>query len=142
MTNNSIRGSTSRHSAEWKMAWDAVARLAATRQDVLRGARHDDPPGQPMDAAVSAPAVSGPIEGPHAAPIDSDDYARAIAEIEQASASLRRAEPALEAWRPEPAAGNEPARKSRSVWILVSGIWVSTVIVFAGAIGAILYLFG
>ena len=76
-------------------------------------------------------------------PLDSDEYARAIAEIERASAALRRAEPALEAWRPEPTGAGEP-RKSRSlsVWILVGGIWLSTVAAFASAIGAILYLLG
>jgi hypothetical protein len=134
MTNNSIRGSTSRHSAEWKLAWDAVARLASARQEVLRGARHDDPPIQSIDAA-------GTADNPPETPIDPEEYARAIAEIEQASAALQRAEPALEAWRPETAAATEQ-RKSRSVWILVSGIWVCTVMVFAGAIGAILYLLG
>jgi hypothetical protein len=133
MTNNSIHGSAPSHSTEWKLAWDAVAHLAATRQDVLRGARHDDPPLAPIDAA-NAPAEA-------LAPVEAEEYARAIAEIEQASEALRRAEPALEAWRPASAAASEK-RKSRSVWILVSGIWISTVTVFAGAIGAILYLLG
>jgi hypothetical protein len=132
--NNNIRDSASRHSGEWKMAWNAVARLAAARQDVLRGARHDDPPVEPLDSAGSANASAQPV-----APVDADEYARAIAEIEQASAALRRAEPGLEAWKPE--AASEP-RKSWPVWILVSGIWISTVTVFAGAIGAILYWFG
>jgi hypothetical protein len=131
--NNNIRGSASRYSGEWKMAWNAVARLAAARQDVLRGARHDDPPVEPIEIARNAEA-SAP-----AVPVDADEYARAIAEIEQASAALRRAEPGLEAWKPETA--GEP-RKSWPVWVLVSGIWISTVTVFAGAIGAILYLFG
>ena len=114
------------------MAWDAVARLAAARQDVLRGARHNDPPIEPLEAAGNAAA-------PPAAPIDAEQYARAIAEIEQASAALRRAEPGLEAWKPE--AASEP-RKSWPVWVLVSGIWISTVTMFASAISAILYLFG
>ena len=141
MTSNNIRGSASRHSGEWKMAWDAVARLAAARQDVLRGARHDDSPVERLGAASDT--VPGPIEGStqHVAPIDADEYARAIAEIEQASAALRRAEPALEAWGPELVTTGEP-RKSWSIWILVIGIWISTVTVFAGAIGAILYLLG
>jgi hypothetical protein len=135
MTNNkNIRGSASRHSGEWKMAWNAVARLAAARQDVLRGARHNDPPIEPLDAEGNAGASAPP-----AAPVDAEEYARAIAEIEQASATLRRAEPGLEAWKPD--AASEP-RKSWPIWILVSGIWISTVTVFAGAIGAILYLFG
>ena len=123
---NNIRGSAPGHSGEWKMAWSAVVRLAAVRQDVLRGVRHDDPtPTGPLDAAGNANA--------------SNEYARAIAEIEQASAALRRAEPGLEAWKPDVA--REP-RRSWPVWILVSGIWISTVTVFAGAISAILYLFG
>jgi hypothetical protein len=132
-SNNNIHGSASRYSGEWKMAWNAVARLAAARQDVLRGARHDDPPIEPHavgNANASAPST---------APVDADEYARAIAEIEQASAALRRAEPGLEAWKPD--AVSDP-RKSWPVWVLVSGIWISTVTAFAGAIGAILYLFG
>jgi len=116
------------------MAWNAVARLAAARQDVLRGARRNDPPIEPLDAAVNAGASAQPV-----APVDAEEYARAIAEIEQASAALRRAEPGLEAWKPD--AASEP-RKSWPIWILVSGIWISTVTLFAGAIGAILYLFG
>jgi hypothetical protein len=130
-SNNNMHGSASRYSGEWKMAWNAVARLAAARQDVLRGARHNDPPIEPLDVASNADA-SAPV-------VDADEYARAIAEIEQASAALRRAEPGLETWKPD--AASEP-RKSWPVWVLVSGIWISTVTVFAGAIGVILYLFG
>src|SRR5262245_41357299 len=136
--NNNIHGSTPRHSGEWKLAWDAVARLAAARQDALRGARHDDSPVVPLEAASpAAPEVSAQP----GASIDASDYARAIAEIEQASAALRRAEPGLEAWKPEAGAASEP-RKSWPVWVLVGGIWVSTITVFASTIGAILYLFG
>jgi hypothetical protein len=63
---------------------------------------------------------------------------RAIAEIEQASAALKSAEPALEAWLPDAAPRSEP-RKPRSVWILIGTIWLSMLVVVAGVIGAIAY---
>src|SRR5262245_17814120 len=116
-SNNNIRGPASPYSGEWKTAWNAVARLAAARQDVLRGGRRDDPPAEPLDGTSNTATQP-------AAPVDVDEYARAIAEIEQASAALRRAEPGLEAWKPD--ATSEP-HKSWPVWVLVSGIWISTV---------------
>jgi len=65
----------------------------------------------------------------------------AVAEIEQASAMLRRSEPALEVGTP-----SSPVRIERrnywSVWILIGAIWVSTALVVASATGAILYLLG
>ena len=139
MNSSSTRDATSRESAEWKAAWEAVSRLAAA-QPVSQ--QHDDRSLAPPSAGDSALAgPEGAVES--VIPINPDEYARAIAEIEQASAALRRAQPTLETWQREPATTGE-ARKSHSmsVWLLVSGIWLSTVTAFAGAIGAILYLLG
>jgi hypothetical protein len=136
MTSNNMLGSKPRNSAEWKKAWDAISRLAAARQIALREMKQDtlaDNFAMPDLAERSAGTL---------APTDPGEYARAIAEIEQASAVLRRTEPDLETWRPDAAPAASEVRKSRSVWILVGGIWLSTVTVFAGAIGAILYLLG
>src|SRR5690242_7475813 len=117
MASNSIPGSTSHSSREWKMAWDAVARLAVAREDVLRGARHDDPSVKPLEA-VNGMASDQMGAGEPLRAIDSEEYARAIADIERAAAALQRAEPALEVWKPETAAVVEPS-KSWSVWIMV-----------------------
>ena len=75
------------------------------------------------------------------APSDSEQLARAVAEVEKASAALRRSQPALELWRP----GLEPRHETRpsvSVWMLIGGVWVSAILVLSAAIGAIFYLFG
>ena len=72
---------------------------------------------------------------------DSDQLARAVAEIERASEALRRTEPALQLWLPEESALDE-ARRHRSVWILIGGIWISASLVVAGTAAAILYLLG
>jgi len=140
-SNNNVLGSPSRNGAEWKKAWAAISRLAAARQASLREAStHSDAPPYEAGDEFAAPNLAATFD--ETSPLDSAEYARAIAEIEQASAALRRAEPALEAWQPEPATTASEPRKSRSVWILIGGIWISTVSVFAGAIGAILYLLG
>ena len=137
MTHNNMLSSKPRNSAEWKKAWDAISRLAAARQVALREMKRDD--HTPMDG-FAVPTFAERSAGP--VPTDAGEYARAIAEIEKASAVLRRTEPDLETWRPDAAPATGEARKSRSVWILVGGIWLSTVTVFAGAIGAIVYLLG
>jgi hypothetical protein len=140
MTSNTL-GSKGRNSAEWKKAWDAISRLAAARQLALREMKDDVQPN-------SITAHNGSIDlterraPPTLAPTDTSEYARAIAEIEQACAMLRRTEPDLETWRRDAVLPAGEVRKSRSVWLLVGGIWLSTVVVFAGAIGAILYLLG
>jgi hypothetical protein len=71
--------------------------------------------------------------------MDPDQLARAVAEIEKASAALREAEPGLEVGLP-----NAPShrRKYWSIWLLIGAVWISATLVVAGATGAILYLFG
>ncbi|HUD87801.1 MAG TPA: hypothetical protein VMR17_15270 [Xanthobacteraceae bacterium] len=68
-----------------------------------------------------------------------DQLAREIAEIETATAALRRAEPALESWTSAPPA---TLHKPRPVWLLIGVLWLSTVLVTAGAVVAIATLRG
>jgi nucleotide-binding universal stress UspA family protein len=145
MTNKNILGPTSRDSTEWNHAWEVLRRLAAARRNALHELNEADP-ALPICGPTSEPSPALTEPGPSAL-TESGQYARAIAEIEQASAALRRAEPALEAWLPEgepvpDVAAQREARYSRSVWILVGGIWISTVLVMAGAIGATLLVLG
>jgi hypothetical protein len=146
MTNKNVLGPTSRDSTEWNHAWDVVRRLAAARRNALDELNEADP-ALPISGPSSDPSPALPEPGPHPTLTESGQYARAIAEIEQASAALRRAEPALEAWLPDReavpdiVAQSEP-RYARSVWILVGGLWISTVLVMAGAIGATLLVLG
>jgi hypothetical protein len=68
-----------------------------------------------------------------------DQLAREVADIEAATAALRRAEPALESWSKEPVnAGSKP----RPVWLLIGVLWLSTALVTAGAVVAIATLAG
>jgi hypothetical protein len=68
-----------------------------------------------------------------------DQLAREVADIEAATAALRRAEPALESWTRAPAnCGPQP----RPVWLLIGVLWLSTVLVTAGAVVAIATLAG
>ena len=68
-----------------------------------------------------------------------DQLAREVADIEAATAALRRAEPALESWTKAPAnIGGKP----RPVWLLIGVLWLSTALVTAGAVVAIATLAG
>jgi hypothetical protein len=75
-----------------------------------------------------------------AAPVDSDALARAIADIEIASATLRQSEPALEPWQPNAETRGE--QRYLPVWILIGAVWIAALVGLSGAIGAILYLAG
>ena len=93
------------------------------------------------DSRIGVTAESGPL-------VPADQLARDIAEIERASAALRKAEPALETWTETPAGSwsdEAPAaalRKPRPVWLLVGLLWLSTALVTAGAVAAIARLAG
>ncbi len=64
---------------------------------------------------------------------------RDIADIERATAALRRAEPALVSWIEPPT----PALpKGRPLWILIGVLWLSTAVVTACAVFAIALLAG
>ncbi len=124
---------------DWTNAWEAVSRLAAVRHSAVRDGpdrlRVSTGEGTADRSRTGSEAVR------QIAPVDPGQLARAVAEIEKASAALRRSEPALEIWRP----GSAPRRETRkylSVWLLIGGIWISATLVVAGATGAILYLLG
>jgi hypothetical protein len=73
------------------------------------------------------------------AQFERDQLARDIADIESATAVLRRAEPALQSWT-RPRAPALP--KSRPLWLLIGLLWLSTAIVTAGAAYAVAVLYG
>ena len=73
-------------------------------------------------------------------PVVHDQLARDLAEIEAATAALRKAEPGLESWTKTEE--SMVASKPRSVWLLVGALWLSTVIVVAVAVVAIANLAG
>ncbi len=68
-----------------------------------------------------------------------DQLAREVADIEAATAALRRAEPALESWTKVPA---NTGGKPRPVWLLIGVLWLSTALVTAGAVVVIATLAG
>jgi hypothetical protein len=73
-----------------------------------------------------------------------DQLARDIAEIERATAALRKAEPALETWT-GPRSGDTPAitpHKPAPVWLLIGLLWLSTALITVGAVAAIARLAG
>jgi hypothetical protein len=72
------------------------------------------------------------------AQIDRDQLARDFAEIERASATLRKAEPALESWTNLPAA----IRKPRPVWLIIGVLWLSSALLTVGALAALAALVG
>jgi hypothetical protein len=148
MSNIEARGSKARDSLDWNHAWSVVSQLAAARGTTLRGVGQND---RDLSILVSTidptPGESGARPDPAAllpaafAPIAPDQLARDIAEIEQAAAALRRAEPTLEPRVPTPQAGSEP-RTPRSIWLVVGVIWLTAVAVVSCAIGTIVLLFG
>jgi hypothetical protein len=114
-----VVGSMPKGNSEWDVAWNAVHRLDAARRGI-----HD---GGDRGAAARA---------------NSEEIARDIAEIERATAALRKAAPALEVWTDRPSDQAPVAHKPRSVWILVGVLWLSTALVTAGALAAIAALVG
>ena len=139
MSKNKLLGLPARDSAEWNNAWATICRLAAARQVALHDTRlgHPATSVHPMtdifDAADTAPGSRTRTNA-----IDQGQLERAIAEIAQASAALKSAEPALQAWLSDAAPSSAP-HKQRSVWILIGTIWLSMLLVVAGVIGAIAY---
>jgi hypothetical protein len=77
-----------------------------------------------------------------------EQFARDIAEIERATAALRKAQPGLETWnetwteaRTDDAA-SFVVRKTKPVWLLIGALWLSTALVTVGAVAAIARLIG
>jgi hypothetical protein len=120
---------------EWDHAWQLVCRLASAHRDILadvaieKTAESTRPP-------IAIPRLAEPISD--AAIVDREEFARAVAEIEQASAALRLAEPALETGA-KPRTKKATSRRPRSVWLFIATLWLSTALVIAGAVTAIAY---
>jgi len=113
---------------------------------------HGGPPSGGLDGEALSEIHAFEIalrEGPReadqsAAPGQPDQLARDLADIERASAALRRAQPALEAWS-GPQTDDRAAlamRKPRPVWLLIGLLWFSTALVTVGAVAAIARLVG
>ncbi len=132
MTNKQI-GSPPLATPDWDQALRLVHRLASARRDII------------ADGAVTRPREWNEMSGRSAGivdqadgAIDREEFARAVAEIEQASAALRQAEPGLETWVKQPTE-KTPSRKPQFVWALIVTLWLSTALVIAGAVTAIAY---
>jgi hypothetical protein len=135
-------GSRPTDRSDWNNAWEIVSRLAAAREATLQGIGQEigqDRREPPVPEATRPPANSAAALATAIEPVDQDQLAHAVAEIEKASAALRQTEPGLEAGLPD---APTRTRKYWSVWLLVGGVWLSATLVVAGATGAILYLFG
>jgi hypothetical protein len=118
-----------------------VSRLGSARDTVL----HDIGTGPASIETFAAGrmrnggnAVARSIAAPP--PVDSDALARAIAEIEIASAALRQSEPTLEPWQPNSETHGE--QRYLPIWMLVGAVWIAALLTLSGATGAILYLAG
>jgi len=69
---------------------------------------------------------------------DNAQFERDVAAIEQATATLRRGEPALQSWTESPMAAASP----RPLWLVVGMLWFSTALVTVSAVFAIYVLVG
>ena len=158
MASNSALGSRPRKHIERSSAASVTCGLAAMRRITLRKVGKDDRPGPPFysktDMLIAAASggnstrqMPASMQGRWAAArrstiaLDGGRRPRTIAEIEHAYIALRRTEPAPEAWSQELVLTVEP-RKTHSVWALIGGIWVSTLMVAGGAVTAMVYLLG
>ncbi len=134
MSNKPI-GSTPLPTREWDQAWHIVSRLASARREILADVATDKP-AEWAGPSVAAPRVTDRVNDTGVA--DPEEFARAIAEIEQASAALRQAEPALETGV-KPRTEKVKSRRPHAVWLLIATLWLSTGLVIAGAVTAIAY---
>lgn len=141
MPNNDALGAKPTHRSDWSDAFEAVSRLAAAREATMDGMTEDRRRAAVREPTSRRGTTSGAVAGTPKQGIDPDQLARAVAEIEKASAALRRSEPTLEVGLP--AATRIGARKKYlSVWILIGGIWISATLVVAGTTAGILYVMG
>ena len=139
MSSNDTIQPNSADTSEWNRAWQAVAKLATARESLqeIPPTHSFSEPEHAQYAASNSAVTSAMPTGT----IENDQLAGALAEIEEASAALRRSEPLLEHRLPAPPARSNP-RRYWSVWILIGGIWISATVVVATAAGAILYILG
>jgi len=101
---------------------------------------HPVPPGGFDIAALDSRGLEAPDADDMAGDVGAlaqavrDQLARDIADIEEAAAALRRAEPGLEAWT---TASPPPATTPpRPLWLLIGLLWLSTALVTIGAVAA------
>jgi hypothetical protein len=137
MATNDALGAKSADKSHWSDAFEAVSRLAAAREAPMHDVERDRRSATSDRRATTA----GAAEHATTQGIDPNQLARAVAEIEKASAALRRSEPALEVGLPAPARSGT-RKRYLSVWILIAGIWTSAMLVVAGAAAGILYVLG
>jgi hypothetical protein len=137
-TNDALGAKSPDKSVDWSNAFEAVSRLAAAREATMHDIERDrrSPATTDRRATASDAAARATAQG-----IDPDQLARAVAEIEKASAALRRSDPALEVGPPVPTRSGK-RKRYLSVWILIAGIWISATLVVAGATAGILYVLG
>jgi hypothetical protein len=139
MSSNDTVQPNSADTSDWSRAWQAVAKLATARESLQEIPRtHSFSEPEHAQYAASDSAITSAIP---AGTIENDQLAGALAEIEKASAALRRSEPLLEHGLPiSPVRAH--TRSYWSVWILIAAIWISATFVVATAAGAILYIMG
>jgi hypothetical protein len=118
---------------EWSGSWRSLSQLAAT---------HGTSP--PLANEEQGEAERQRVLGPLAAferlpPVACDQYIREVADIEQATAELRRIEPSLEP-RPPGSEVETEMSSGRSVWVLVGLIWVFAASVVFCTIAAVVLL--
>jgi len=132
---NKLTGSNPSRTPEWDHAWQLVCRLASARGEILADVTTERP-AQSSRVPVAVPASIEPIND--VTRVNADEFARAVAEIEQAAAALRQAEPALETGA-KPRAEKARSRRPRSIWLFIATLWLATALVIAGAVTAIAY---
>jgi hypothetical protein len=141
MLNENAQGLRINGKAHSRDAGHAVSRLGSSRRTVPHGIRAGSALIETFAvgrARNATDALASPI-APYA-PVDSEELARAIADIEIASAALRQSEPALEPWQPD--AQTHRTERYLPVWVLIGGVWITALLALSGATGAILYLAG
>ena len=135
-----IPTSRSNKPTEWDDAWEIVCRLGASRDRLSVDTNNQVENGVSENVTTLAKpnSISSIAASGHAAS-DSDELVRAMADIEQATAALRRAEPDLEAGA-ERTLAPALAAGQRSVLGLIGLLWTSTMLVTTGVVFAIVAL--
>ena len=141
MQSNDAPGAKPTDRSGWSDAFEAVSRLAAAREATMDGVTEDRRGAAVRDPTSRRGTAPDAVAGAPKQDIDPDQLARAVAEIEKASAALRRSEPTLEVGLPA-ATRIGTRKKYLSVWILIGSIWISATLVVAGAAAGILYVMG
>jgi hypothetical protein len=136
MPTDDALGAKSAGKSDWSNAFEAVSRLAAAREATMHHMEPDRRAATDRRASASVATARTTTQD-----VGPGHLARALAEIEKASAALRRSDQALELGLPAPTRSGK-RKRYLSVWILIAGIWVSAMLVVAGATAGLLYLIG